>query len=151
MTTLLFTPFVMIKCPCELQRVGEGPMQPSDGTKPTIQDSVVGRDMHTGNVIHNHYHLPPAPQPVQQPPPQTVIYSPNPPQGAPYQHNPQQVFIPYKKIHATDWIIFGVLAIILGMIPGLNFVVAWLAGSASSPCYLTCISQRTTNILILVK
>ena len=72
-------------------------MQPSDGTKPTIQDSVVGRDMHTGNVIHNHYHLPPAPQPVQQPPPQTVIYSPNPPQGAPYQHNPQQVFIPYKK------------------------------------------------------
>ncbi|RJU92075.1 MAG: hypothetical protein DWC08_04915, partial [Candidatus Poseidoniales archaeon] len=104
------------------------PMQPSDGTKPTIQDSVVGRDMHTGNVIHNHYHLPPAPQPVQQPPPQTVIYSPNPPQGAPYQHNPQQVFIPYKKIHATDWIIFGVLAIILGMIPGLNFCCGLVSG-----------------------
>ena len=102
-------------------------MQPRDDSQPTIQDSVVGRDMHTGNVIHNHYHLPPTPQPVQPPPPQTVIYSGLPPQSIPYQQ-PQQLFIPYKKIHAFDWVVYGVLSILFAFLPGLNICCGLVSG-----------------------
>lgn len=102
-------------------------MQPRDDSQPTIQDSVVGRDMHTGNVIHNHYHLPPTPQPVQPPPPQTVIYSGLPPQSIPYQQ-PQQLFIPYKKIHAFDWVVYGVLSIFFAFLPGLNICCGLVSG-----------------------
>jgi|TARA_B100001094_G_scaffold276150_1_gene284185 hypothetical protein len=102
-------------------------MQPDDSSQPTIQDSVVGRDMHTGNVIHNHYHLPPSPQPIQ-PPPQTVIYSPQPPQPVQYQQHPPQVFVPYKKIYGTDWIIFGVISLVLGFVPGLNLCCGLVSG-----------------------
>ena len=42
-------------------------MQPGPDQPTNVQDSVVGRDMHTGNVIHNHYHLPPTPQPAPPP------------------------------------------------------------------------------------
>ena len=102
-------------------------MQPDDNSQPTIQDSVVGRDMHTGNVIHNHYHLPPTPQPVQQPPPQTVIYSGLPPQSIPYQQ-PQQLLIPYKKIHAFDWVIYGVISIFFAFFPGVNLCCGLVSG-----------------------
>lgn len=102
-------------------------MQPDDNSQPTIQDSVVGRDMHTGNVIHNHYHLPPTPQPVQQPPPQTVIYSGLPPQSIPYQQS-QQVFIPYKKIYAFDWLVFGVISILFSFFPGVNICCGLVSG-----------------------
>jgi hypothetical protein len=83
--------------------------------------------MHTGNVIHNHYHLPPTPQPVQPPPPQTVIYSGLPPQSIPYQQ-PQQLFIPYKKIHAFDWVVYGVLSILFAFLPGLNICCGLVSG-----------------------
>ena len=83
--------------------------------------------MHTGNVIHNHYHLPPTPQPAQQPPPQTVIYSGLPPQSIPYQQ-PQQLFIPYKKIHAFDWVVYGVLSILFAFLPGLNICCGLVSG-----------------------
>ena len=102
-------------------------MQPDDNSQPTIQDSVVGRDMHTGNVIHNHYHLPPTPTPVQQPPPQTVIYSGLPSQSVPYQQ-PQQLFIPYKKIHAFDWVVFGVISILFAFFPGVNICCGMVSG-----------------------
>ena len=102
-------------------------MQPDDNSQPTIQDSVVGMDMHTGNVIHNHYHLPPTPQPAQQPPPQTVIYSGLPPQLIPYQQ-PQQLFIPYKKIHAFDWVVYGVISILFAFFPGVNICCGLVSG-----------------------
>ncbi len=102
-------------------------MQPDDNSQPTIQDSVVGRDMHTGNIIHNHYHLPPTPQPAQQPPPQTVIYSGLPPQSIPYQQ-PQQLFIPYKKIHAFDWVVYGVISILFAFFPGVNICCGLVSG-----------------------
>ena len=88
---------------------------------------MVGRDMHTGNVIHNHYHLPPTPQPAQQPPPQTVIYSGLPPQSIPYQQ-PQQLFIPYKKIHAFDWVVYGVISILFAFFPGVNICCGLVSG-----------------------
>jgi len=102
-------------------------VQPDDNSQPTIQDSVVGRDMHTGNIIHNHYHLPPTPQPAQQPPPQTVIYSGLPPQSIPYQQ-PQQLFIPYKKIHAFDWVVYGVISILFAFFPGVNICCGLVSG-----------------------
>ena len=40
-------------------------MQPDPNQTPTMQDSVVGGNMHTGNVVHNHYHS--APQQAVQP------------------------------------------------------------------------------------
>ena len=47
-------------------------MQPDPSQAPSMQDSVVGGNLHTGNVVHNHYHA--APQPVaQQVPVQTVV------------------------------------------------------------------------------
>ena len=60
-------------------------MQPGPDQPTNVQDSVVGRDMHTGNVIHNHYHLPPTPQPA--PPPQTIIIQqpPHQQQQMPFQ------------------------------------------------------------------
>ena len=102
-------------------------MQPGPDQPTNVQDSVVGRDMHTGNVIHNHYHLPPTPQPVQPPPPQTVIYSGLPPQSIPYQQ-PQQLFIPYNKIHAFDWVVYGVLSIFFAFLPGLNICCGLVSG-----------------------
>jgi hypothetical protein len=83
--------------------------------------------MHTGNVIHNHYHLPPTPQPAQQPPPQAVIYSGLPPQSIPYQQ-PQQLFIPYKKIHAFDWVVYGVISILFAFFPGVNICCGLVSG-----------------------
>ena len=32
-------------------------MEAPGNTPPTLQDSVVGGDLHTGNIIHNHYHV----------------------------------------------------------------------------------------------
>ena len=41
-------------------------MQPQPGQNPAMQDSVVGGNLHTGNVVHNHYHTPAQAQPVPQ-------------------------------------------------------------------------------------
>ena len=41
----------------------------------TLQDSVVGGDLHTGNIIHNHYHVTQTPAPVQTSVQQTVTPS----------------------------------------------------------------------------
>ena len=47
-------------------------MEPPHDPPSTLQDSVVGGNLHTGNVIHNHYHFTqePSAQPQQQPLPQ---------------------------------------------------------------------------------
>ena len=92
-------------------------MQPDQNTPPTIQDSVVGRDMHTGNVIHNHYHLAPTPQTPA--PPQTIVIQQ--PQPQPQMMNaPGAYFIPIKKLHTVDWIVFGALSIFFSFVPALN-------------------------------
>jgi hypothetical protein len=95
-------------------------MQPDPNRPPSIQDSVVGRDMHTGNVIHNHYHLP-STQAAAQPPPQTIIIQ----QPAPQPNFQNQYIVPlqpFKKIYGTDWIIFGAVSIFFSFVPGLNVV-----------------------------
>ena len=62
-------------------RRGES-MQPPQDSGSSLQDSVVGGNLHTGNVIHNHYHitqnpsLPQQPQQVQQPVVQQPGYAP---------------------------------------------------------------------------
>ena len=64
-------------------------MEPTPGSGPNVKDSVVSGDLHTGNVIHNHYHIsqppPSVPQrpPVPQPPPV-------PPRAANPSHPPRQ-------------------------------------------------------------
>ena len=94
-------------------------MQPGPDQPTNVQDSVVGRDMHTGNVIHNHYHLPPTPQVVQPPPPQQVVV---------YQQPQQQLFIPYKKTHAFDWVVFRVISNIYSLIPSVGLCCGLMSG-----------------------
>ena len=95
-------------------------MQPGPNQPPAIQDSVVGRDMHTGNVIHNHYHLPPT-QAAAQPPPQTIILQ----QPAPQPAFQNQYIVPiqyFKKIYGTDWIVLGVVSILFSFLPLVNVI-----------------------------
>jgi hypothetical protein len=86
---------------------------------PTLTDSVVGGNMHTGNVVHNHYHQPPqvaqsqyvqAPQPI-------VIQQIVAPQPA-----PRQIYVEYTKLHTSDWIVFGWVALVLNILTGGIFV-----------------------------
>lgn len=93
-------------------------MQPGPDQPTNVQDSVVGRDMHTGNVIHNHYHLPPTPQ-VAQPPP-TIIIQQQPGPQMPYPGSNVIPILPFKKINSLDWLLFGALSILCSFIPGLN-------------------------------
>ena len=46
-------------------------MQPEGGGNPLIQDSVVGGNLHTGDVTHHHYHT--NPQQIQPPQQQVVM------------------------------------------------------------------------------
>ncbi len=94
-------------------------MQPDSDRPTNVQDSVVSGDVHTGNVIHNHYHLPPTPQVA--PPPQTIIIQqPSPQQRMPFPGAAMPPMIPFKKVYGTDWIIFGSLSILFSFFPGLN-------------------------------
>jgi hypothetical protein len=51
-------------------------MQPAPGTIPNIQDSVVSGNIHTGSVVHNHYHAAPQAQPQQVIVTQQPVYQP---------------------------------------------------------------------------
>lgn len=95
-------------------------MEPNPERPTNVQDSVVSGDVHTGNVIHNHYHLPPTPQVA--PPPQTIIIQQPPLQQnqMPYPAPQMAPMIPFKKINSLDWIIFGAIAIVFSWFPGLN-------------------------------
>jgi TM2 domain-containing membrane protein YozV len=71
-------------------------MEPPHDPASTLQDSVVGGNLHTGNVIHNHYHFTQEPSPQPQPqaqPPQPVHQ-----QG---QLPPQQVRTVYPPVGQT--------------------------------------------------
>ena len=95
-------------------------MQPGPDQPTNVQDSVVGRDMHTGNVIHNHYHLPPTPQ--QAPPPQTIIIQqpPHQQQQMPFPGSQMIPMVPLKKLYSFDWLLFGIISILFSFFPGLN-------------------------------
>ena len=62
-------------------------MQPPNDPNPSLQDSVVGGDLHTGHVIHNHYHMPQQSPPAPQRPP--IPHSNQQPQQL--QYHQQQV------------------------------------------------------------
>ena len=51
------------------------PPNPRNVGNATLQDSVVGGDLHTGNIIHNHYHVTQTPAPVQTSVQETVTPS----------------------------------------------------------------------------
>ena len=79
-------------------------MEPTPGPGPNVKDSVVSGDLHTGDVIHNHYHIsqsppsvpqrPPVPQPPpvpQRPPvPPRAVNPSQPPRQQQQQYNQQQ-------------------------------------------------------------
>ena len=95
-------------------------MSANDPQTHQLQDRLVPRDLHTGDIIHNHYHLP-STQAAAQPPPQTIIIQQPAPQ--PQFHNQYLVPIqPLKKIYGTDWIISGAVSIFFSFVPGLNVV-----------------------------
>ena len=62
-------------------------MQPPQDTGSSLQDSVVGGNLHTGNVIHNHYHITPNPASPQQP---QQVQQPVAQQPQPFQNQPVQ-------------------------------------------------------------
>ena len=62
-------------------------MQPPQDTGSSLQDTVVGANLHTGNVIHNHYHITPNPAPPQQP---QQVQQPVAQQQQPFQNQPVQ-------------------------------------------------------------
>ena len=64
-------------------------MEPPQDPASTLQDSVVGGNLHTGNVIHNHYHF------TQEHPPQPQ------PQAQPHQPNYQQVQPPPQQVQTV--------------------------------------------------
>ena len=51
------------------------PPNPRNAGNATLQGSVVGGDLHTGNIIHNHYHVTQTPAPVQTSVQETVTPS----------------------------------------------------------------------------
>ncbi len=79
-------------------------MKPTPGSGPNVKDSVVSGDLHTGDVIHNHYHIsqpppavpqrPPVPNPPpvpQRPPvPPRAVNPSQPPRNQQQQYNQQQ-------------------------------------------------------------
>ena len=67
-------------------------MEPTPASGPNVKDSVVSGDLHTGNVIHNHYHLSQPPSAVPQPPPvpPRAVNPSQPPRQQQQQYNQQQ-------------------------------------------------------------
>ena len=112
-------------------------MEPTPASGPNVKDSVVSGDLHTGNVIHNHYHMPQQP-PIapQQPtaPPRTA--NPNPslhqqqPQYQQPQAAPQTPFTNFYQQHGSrymqnpphkDVLITYILWFLLGPLGGHRF------------------------------
>tara|TARA_B100001093_G_scaffold169000_2_gene161711 strand:+ start:46662 stop:47060 length:399 start_codon:yes stop_codon:yes gene_type:complete len=74
-------------------------MQPAPQNQTAMNDSVVGGNLHTGHVIHNHYHAPAqqviTPQPVQQQPSPAVYHTTSMPQRPFIQKPPANVATAY--------------------------------------------------------
>ena len=88
-----------------LGMIGEVTMQPDSNQNPTMQDSVVAGDLHTGNVTHNHYHS------AQQIQPQTIVVQ--------QQIPSQSVIMPHYQIHQgnqKDVLVAYILWFFLGLL-----------------------------------
>ncbi len=72
-------------------------MGPSEEAGPNVRDSVVSGDLHTGDVIHNHYHLPQQPPPVPQRPP----VPPRTQQQQPHYQQPPAGYTNYYQQHGA--------------------------------------------------
>ena len=100
-------------------------MEPPQDPASTLQDSVVGGNLHTGNVIHNNYHFTQEPSP--QPQPQAQPHQPNYQQVQP---PPQQVQTVYRPMAQTvtssmgnddELLIAYLIWLFLGIIGGHRF------------------------------
>lgn len=95
-------------------------MQPPQDSGSSLQDSVVGGNLHTGNVIHNHYHItqnpgsPQQPQQVQQ----TVVQQPQAIQPA---YSPVQPSIQNSVVGDDEMLIAYLIWFFLGIIGGHRF------------------------------
>jgi TM2 domain-containing membrane protein YozV len=75
-------------------------VQPLEQNPPAMQDSVVGGNLHTGNVVHNHYHT--APQ--QAVPVQTIIQQAAPTTVTMAQLGNKDVVTAYLLWFLVGWI-----------------------------------------------
>ena len=96
------------------------PPNPRNVGNATLQDSVVGGDLHTGNIIHNHYHVTQTPAPVQTPVQQTVT--------PPHLQEPQQNQVVYVNsmnnslgVGEKDLVTAYLLCIFFGWLGGHRF------------------------------
>ena len=96
------------------------PPNPRNVGNATLQDSVVGGDLHTGNIIHNHYHVAQTPAPVQTSVQQTVTPS--------HLQEPQQNQVVYVNSMNTslgvgekDLVTAYLLCIFFGWLGGHRF------------------------------
>jgi hypothetical protein len=88
-------------------------MQPDDAVS-NIQDSVVGGDLHTGNVVHHHYQSEP---PTFTPQPQTITGIPAQIQGAQVGAYGVPIMVgiggPNKGLRTASWIL-----VLIGLVGG---------------------------------
>ena len=113
-------------------------MDTTPASGPNVKDSVVSGDLHTGNVIHNHYHISQPPPSVPQPPPvpQRPPVPPratNPSQPPQYQQpqaGPQTPFTNFYQQHGSrylqnpsqkDVLVTYLLWFFLGLLGGHRF------------------------------
>ena len=96
------------------------PPNPRNVGNATLQDSVVGGDLHTGNIIHNHYHVTQTPAPVQTSVQQTVTPS--------HLQEPQQSQVMYVNsmnnslaVGEKDLVTAYLLCIFFGWLGGHRF------------------------------
>jgi TM2 domain-containing membrane protein YozV len=96
------------------------PPNPRNVGNATLQDSVVGGDLHTGNIIHNHYHVTQTPAPVQTSVQQTVTPS--------HLQEPQQSRVVYVNsmnnslaVGEKDLVTAYLLCIFFGWLGGHRF------------------------------
>ncbi len=85
-------------------------MQGSPPT-PSLHDSVVAGDLHTGDVIHHHHHYAAAPAPVQVPFTHTTMVQQVPVQVVPAHHTATLTRLPGEKdmlVTYLFWLFIGV-------------------------------------------
>lgn len=79
-------------------------MSANDPQTHVLQDRFVPRDLHTGDIIHNHYNSPSAPVAPLTAVAPTVVYQQTPPLNA-----PSVPMYGYKEIGADYWIFNSVV------------------------------------------
>ena len=95
---------------------------PNDPQNQQLHDLEVPRDLHTGDIIHNHYHSPSPPTP-QTPVPTTVILQQTPPLTVPLVPN-----YGYKEIGADYWIFNSIVCgLCSAFIPFFTFVTGFFS------------------------